>query len=356
MRKVQRLVYMALSTVLLTACNAQQKSSAESVESVHSTPAPKPIIIEQDRITSASIRGLHLVSDQVGWASGTDGTVLRMINGEHWQEIIIPKYGHLDFRDIEGFDSLTAVAMAAGSVGRIIRTVDGGLSWTEVYTNLDEGIFLDGLDFDGSVGFCIGDPMAGETFILNSQDYGITWQRITTNNLGPALPAEGSYAASGTSVVYSDQHLFAAYGGDSLTRVIHYDTSSELWKTAPAPLAIGAGCGIFSMAFESSHYGVAVGGCYLDSASTKGVVAITLDTGNNWITIEGSPPNGYRSCITYCRSKDAYVTCGRTGVDISYDSGQSWNALTGDGYYTCALGDSTGWLMGRAGKLARMTW
>ncbi len=106
-----------------------------------------------ERVTSAHIRGLHLLNDQTGWASGVGGTVLHMTNGVQWEVIEVPGYAHLDFRDIYGFDALTALAMAAGEEGRLIRTEDGGKTWTEVYTNLEEGIFLDGIDFEGKIVF-----------------------------------------------------------------------------------------------------------------------------------------------------------------------------------------------------------
>ena len=37
--------------------------------------------------TTAELRGLSVVSDKVAWASGAKGTVLRTVDGVHWQAL-----------------------------------------------------------------------------------------------------------------------------------------------------------------------------------------------------------------------------------------------------------------------------
>ena len=308
------------------------------------------------RVCPDHIRGLQLLDDTHGWASGAGGTVLRMTDGEQWEVYKVPGHSHLDFRDIHGFDALNAVAMAAGEEGRIIRTEDGGKSWTEVYTNLEEGIFLDGFDFDGEIGYCIGDPLGGRPLILKSVDAGRSWNRIDPKTVGPAIPGEGSYAASGTTIVYKHGMAYAAYGGDSLTRVLRSEGQLHAWESIQAPLRIGEGCGIMSMAFKDDKHGVAVGGCYLDSLNSEGNCAVTNDAGATWTLESNSTPAGYRSCVTYAHSSDFYLTCGRTGIDFSSNDGREWHPISNEGYYTCSLADSTGWLMGRSGKMAKVSW
>ena len=119
----------------------------------------------KERVSKAHVRGLFLVDDNTGWASGAGGTFMRMTDGDNWSADTIAGYTHLDFRDVHGFDENTALVMAAGEEGRILRTEDGGVSWTEVYTRLDSGIFLDGMDFQDNMGYCYGDPIDGK-FVL----------------------------------------------------------------------------------------------------------------------------------------------------------------------------------------------
>lgn len=321
------------------------------------TVFPQELTIQsEERVTKAHIRGLFMVNDMVACASGTDGTYMNCTDGYTWKADSIPGFTHLDFRDVHAFDEKKALLMAAGEEGRILKTEDGGLTWKEVYTNLEEGIFLDGMDFEGDLGYCIGDPMKGETFVLQSLDRGSTWSRFHLKNASRAIPNEGSYAASGTTVVVKDNSLKLVWSGDSLSRMVSLD-GGRAPEIRPIPLRIGEGCGVFSIAFKSKDDGVAVGGCYLDSLSSKGNCVMTQDGGATWgIEYSTKGPNGYRSCVAYAPKTGFYLTCGRTGIDVSYDQGMSWQALSKEGYYTCSLADSTGWLMGRNGKMAKVSW
>lgn len=141
-----------------------------------------------------------MVNDTVAWASGSGGTFLRTVDGNNWKADTIVGYTHLDFRDVHAFDANTALVMAAGEEGRILRTKDGGLHWTEVYTRLDSGIFLDGMDFNGEIGYCYGDPINGKMVIIKSMDAGRTWSEVSSEFIPWALPKEAGFAASGTGI------------------------------------------------------------------------------------------------------------------------------------------------------------
>src|SRR5262249_16128431 len=55
--------------------------------------------------TDVQLRGISAVSDQIAWASGAKGTVLRTIDGgEHWAKVNVPDAEALDFRDVQAFD------------------------------------------------------------------------------------------------------------------------------------------------------------------------------------------------------------------------------------------------------------
>jgi len=94
--------------------------------------------VKQTANTTASFRGLSVVDEKVIWASGTEGTVIRTIDGgQHWNVIKVPDADKLDFRDIEAFDANTAYA--AINTFRlddlrphIFRTHDGGKTWKQI--------------------------------------------------------------------------------------------------------------------------------------------------------------------------------------------------------------------------------
>ena len=72
-----------------------------------------------------------MVSDQVVWVSGSMGTVGRTADGgQTWKMAPIPGYEKVDFRSLYAFDSLQALVANAGSPMHVLRTNDGGRSWT----------------------------------------------------------------------------------------------------------------------------------------------------------------------------------------------------------------------------------
>ena len=82
----------------------------------------------------------------------------------------------VDFRSLYAFDSLNAIIANAGSPASILKTVDGGKTWKEVYHNEHKDIFLDGIDFwDSQRGLIYGDPINSHMQILKTSDGGNTW-------------------------------------------------------------------------------------------------------------------------------------------------------------------------------------
>ena len=332
----------------MAACTTEQQPTTDPLDSRFELQLET---VEQDQLNH--IRGLSMVTDEIAWASGAGGTFMKTIDGSAWNSDTIAGYTHLDFRDVHAFDGETAVLMVAGSEGRILRTEDGGNSWIEVYTNLDSGIFLDGIDFHDDSGYCYGDPMNGTMFVLKTVDQGRTWTEMKPEKIPETLPNEAGFAASGTGVITTQNQTWVATGGGEVARV--FRSVSDEWGVFNTPIRSAEGCGIFSMAHISPSTLVAVGGCYLDSTSRVGNCAVSLDNGETWTSIGENGPRGYRSCVAYSQPMNLLVACGRTGIDISKDRGSTWETLSDEGFYVCALGDSTGWLMGRRGKSAKLS-
>ncbi len=125
--------------------------------------------------TTVELRGLSVVSDTVAWASGAKGTVLRTIDGAHWQVMTVPDAATLDFRDIQAFDAKTAVIMSAGpgAASRIYRTTDGGANWTLAAENKFADGFWDAIAFwDARNGIVFGDPVGGQFQVYVTADGG----------------------------------------------------------------------------------------------------------------------------------------------------------------------------------------
>src|SRR4051812_17777108 len=122
----------------------------------------------QDSHSTANFRGIHAVNEKVAWASGTEGTVLRTLDGgAHWQKCAIPPSADkLDFRGIWAWDGNSAVVMSAGpgEQSRLYRTTDGCAHWIEERKNSEKDGFWDAIAFHGKTGILIGDPIYGHFY------------------------------------------------------------------------------------------------------------------------------------------------------------------------------------------------
>src|SRR6187551_2845769 len=101
---------------------------------------PAPSWQLSDTGVTARFRGLAPVSGKVAWVAGSAGTILRTIDGgRSWSSVGPPGTAELQFRDIEAFDARNAVALTIGEgdQSRLYATSDGGRTWTETFRNDD---------------------------------------------------------------------------------------------------------------------------------------------------------------------------------------------------------------------------
>lgn len=313
------------------------------------------IITKQETTSNASLRGLSVVDDNNAWASGANGTVLRTNNGGIlWQDVSVPNTDSVDFRDIEAFSADEAIILSAGSPGLIYKTIDGGNSWKLVYKDNRPEIFFDAMDFwDPKAGIAFSDAIDGEVVIISTNDYGESWQSLA----GPqALPGEGGFAASGTCLTTVGDSLVWIALGTPKSRVIYSPDRGETWEAYNTPMAQDvAGAGIFSLAFSSDQYGIAVGGNYMLPADSSRVISFTEDGGKTWQLLNNNGVNGYKSVIVNIQDTENWLCAGPTGVNFSSDNGISWNVIDTTAYHSAELLKSgDGWLSGADGRIARI--
>src|SRR5688572_4412255 len=144
--------------------------------------------------TTERPRGLSAVSGRTAWASGSGGVVLRTVDGGRtWSSVGPPDTADLQFRDIEAFDARRAVALSIGEgeASRVCRTVDAGRTWTETFRNTDPAAFYDCLAFlDQRRGLALSDPVGGKFRILSTVDGGRSWRVLPDAGMPAALAGE----------------------------------------------------------------------------------------------------------------------------------------------------------------------
>lgn len=262
--------------------------------------------------TTASFRGLSVVSTTVVWASGTEGTVIRTVDGgKNWSVMKVPDAETLDFRGIKAFDEKTAVIISSGPAekgqAKIYRTVDGGKTWSKVYEDQRAGIFFDAVAFwDRKHGIVLSDPVDGRFTLFTTSDRGEHWKELQPGDLPPALPNEGAFAASNSCLTVQGQHnVWFATGGATVARVFRSRDRGKSWKVTETPLhPANASSGIFSLAFPDAENGIGVGGDYAHpNGSDLPNVTVTSDSGRTWHSPDVSGPRRvYLSSVAVRRS------------------------------------------------------
>jgi len=279
--------------------------------------------------TKTSLRGLSVVSDQVIWVSGSNGSVGKTEDGGlTWQWIKPKGYEKLDFRDIEGFDSKHAIIVNAGSPAYVLKTDDGGATWAEHYKNIDSAIFLDGLGFwDKDKGIIFGDPIRGKMQLLKTTDAGKTWKDISSYLKQSLAEGEAGFAASGTTIkTLPNGKVWIATGG-TVSNIYFSNDYGENWHIFKCPIWQGESTtGPFSIDFFDAQKGVVVGGNYVKDKANDNNVLLTNDGGKTWEK-PVTPVAGFRSAVTYL-TKQILLATGTSGTDISTDSGQNWKHIS----------------------------
>lgn len=313
---------------------------------------------------NTSLRGMSIPTDDVIWVSGSNGTVGKSVDGgKSWRWMVVPGYEKRDFRDIEGFDSSSAVIMGVDNPAVILKTKDGGATWKKVFEKEMPGMFLDAMDFKGKEGICIGDPLnftIGRKlfYLLRTHDQGDSWIEAPIYAMPPAEEGEAIFSASGTNIQFLD-HPDYEYGfitgGLVSTLYLIAREQGKKHKGAPVPILQGTDSrGAFSFATDGQKRFYAIGGDYKVPRDYFDNFYYSTDVGKSWGTPTIGPPFGYRSCIRLI-DNNMMVACGPTGVDFAPNAHKEWKKASLESFNVCMVSKGKNVLLaGEKGKIGRL--
>jgi photosystem II stability/assembly factor-like uncharacterized protein len=315
--------------------------------------------IPQNSNTDAHFRAISAVNQDVVWAGGSKGTILRTTNGgQHWEVIKVSGAEKLDFRGIKGIDPQTAITVSAGLAeegqARIYRTTDAGKTWNMVWQTDQKGVFLDGVAFwDQSNGIIFGDPIDNHLYLLRTSDGGKTWQRLSPAVLPANLPNEASFAASNsTMVVQGSKNVWIGTGGADHARVFRSTDRGQTWQVIDTDMAANASSGIFGLRFWNAKQGIAVGGNYKADKEAFENVMMTQDGGKTWQKATSTQPAGLKEAVVRLKNGNL-IAVGPAGSCISKDNAQTWQPLVGapTGLHALTSVGNTCWATGAKGVM-----
>ncbi|KAK8118059.1 uncharacterized protein PG998_006340 [Apiospora kogelbergensis] len=319
-------------------------ATGSPVAAAADTALPKPVWTLTPTQSAQRFRGLAPVSAHTAWVAGTNGTILRTEDGgATWSSVGPQSPDALEFRDIAAWSAAHAVALSigAGPASRIYATADGGASWRLAFANADPDAFYDALAFserDPAHGVAVSDPVGGRFRLLETRDQGLSWTLMPSAMHIPARAGESAFAASGTCLETRAGRCWGSVG------------------ETPIPAA-NASQGVFSVRFRDAGRGIVVGGDYQDPTRTSGTAGWSEDGGVTWIPA-AQGPGGYRSGAAWVSglcSKGAAVAVGPTGSDFTLDGGRTWHGFD-DGSFDAVecVGGRVCWASGEKGRVARL--
>jgi photosystem II stability/assembly factor-like uncharacterized protein len=343
----------------------------------------QPTLTPQNSGTTKGLIAVSPVNPQVVWASGRAGTfTVTTDGGNTWKAGVVPGAELLQFRDVEGVSAKVAYLMSIGVSGdptdfRIYKTVDGGATWNMQFVNQLPGAFYDCFAFwTPKRGIAHSDSVAGVFPDLRTSD-GKTWRSISSN-MPPALPGEGSFAASGTCVAtQGGQNAWIATGASTIARVLTTRDGGDTWNAYNTPLVSSPSAGGFSVAFRNPWNGI-VGGGDLDPADPNNAsTATSSDGGVTWTLTNPPPVTGAIFGLAYAHgagddgeradrsehdrdgkgNRTVVVTANAGGAAWTPDEGNTWFTLPGvTGYWSVAFASPiAGWLVGVNGTILKIS-
>jgi hypothetical protein len=297
-------------------------------------------------------RQIQTVSDQVAWQliqESADGATINLFTrtvdgGSTWSYNTIngaANYQGAGIHAIDGNTAFVAQFNAVNGGGEIVKTTNGGSSWTKSTTvsqfaapaGFNNWVYF----FDANNGVSLGDPNGGSFEIYTTSNGGTTWTRVPASNLPAPLDANeyglvGSYFAVGNTIWAGTTHLLnPADGNSGVPARILRSTDRGLTWTASAPTPI---LGYISkIAFTDANNGIA----YNTTAASAGgltTMIATTDGGATWATqtwtgnfnhydIDGVPGTNMLVSVGSSVVGDVQTTADY-GSSYSTNNGRTW--------------------------------
>lgn len=236
----------------------------------------RPAWLEQARLAqfSTDFHAVKLVNRNVAWACADGGVVVRSLDGGRtWTRVAAPTSENLYC--INALNENVAIVGDGPESGaaRLYRTTDGGQSWQVVDAS---GSFWNAIHFfNAQNGIAQSDPVSATSgFILvRTTDGGATWSPIAQ----PVSAGNGEFGLVGSLQFVGNSGWFGTNQG----RVLRTTDGGATWSSSTAA---GSSDWLIAVAFSSQNMGV-VGGYTLQNRQiANSVLRRSANAGQTWTT------------------------------------------------------------------------
>ncbi|MBZ9630159.1 oxidoreductase [Salegentibacter sp. LM13S] len=342
--------------LIFSACKNEQKAEKENPTKTvidYSSVEIEPIL-END---SLSIRAIEIIGNNLAFAANNATFGMYNFDNKTWRtntqtyDTLIPEFRAVASTDTDFF------MLSVGSPALLYKTGDSG-AMELVYKEENEKAFYDAMAFwNNHEGIAMGDPTDNCISIIITRNGGKSWEKLDCNILPEVIEGEAAFAASNSNIAVEGDKTWVLTGGMK-SRVYFSPDKGETWEVYNTPLIDGeATTGGYSIDFYNENFGIIFGGDYTNPEGNTGNKAITKDGGKTWeLVAEGQEP-GYKSSVRFIPNTggEKIIATGFSGISISKDSGQTWEELSDEGFYTLRFkNDSVAYAAGK-GRIVKLT-
>src|SRR5664280_1086847 len=289
-----------------------------------------------------SLVSVSAVDNNVCWISGDGGVVLRTTNGgTTWTNVggglVIGTSNRVD--NVYALDTNTCLAAVLSSSSTYVyRTTNGGSNWAQVFSQNNGGIAAVWMT-SVSNGFMVGDPVNSRWSLWKTSDGGASW-----DSTGLYLKASGNEYCWASSLFINGSNIWF---GTNNSRIYYSSDDGATWTAQTTPLL-----NIYGLSF-SGNIGIAGG----STTAGDGGISISTDNGTTWTPgpFRGS---GAANCAT--QGNDFLYITFTGAIYLSTNSGVSFqeaDSVSGNEYYNIKIaktGNSV-WACGVGGIIRKGT-
>lgn len=254
--------------------------------------------------------------------------------------------------NISAVNATTAVAATypvSGAGGEILRTTNGGISWNKVSTTSQfigtQNGFCNFVHmFDANVGVSLGDPTNGYYEILRTTDGGLTWTRVPQGSIPAPLADEYGLARS---FFARGNTIWCGLGSSVDTNPVRVLKSVDQGLTWTVSGTTGLLGGISRLAFKNDLEGIAYNRKVnaAGTAYSEANVIRTADGGATWSAVY-TPANTATGSF-FINDIDAvdgkYFSCGsRLGSASPFAAADLGTSYSTDGIVWTQMSSSKG--------------
>jgi photosystem II stability/assembly factor-like uncharacterized protein len=295
-------------------------------------------VIASFKLPGISIRAIEVVEDGQLWFAGSSGRYGRIIGNHLELDSISHQEKYPAFRSI-AYNGKHIFLLSIESPALLYK-IDPAAplgNFELVYQETDPKAFYDSMAFfDTEHGLAVGDPTSNCLSVLRTIDGGDSWTKVSCDKLPDIVEGEAAFAASNTNIAIYENSAWLASGGQK-ARVFRTSDLGLNWKVSETPMVQGGKMtGIFSMDFFDGQNGIIMGGNWEEKKYSKNTKAISSDGGETWNIVGSNHAPGYISCVQYRPGGDGkeLMAVSTEGIYYSKNSGMTWKKIGQNGFYS----------------------